>query len=137
MNKPLFIMNKLMIILALPIILVSLVGFNNITHAETGEKSAACVVVDFDGRIRESGPCDVKITKSNAGVEFEINWDGSVRTQFSMNKFPTDGTYSVEITNVRGNKKRTRGRASMQVEKQGKVFILRSGGVRGRVIFTD
>ncbi|NES79154.1 MULTISPECIES: hypothetical protein [Okeania] len=128
MNKPLFLLNKLMIILALPIILVSLVGFNNKTQAQTEEKRAACVLVDFDGRIRASGPCDVKITKSNTGVEFDIEWDGSTKTQFSMRKFPTDGTYSVEISNG--------GRASMKVEKEGSVFILRSSsGFRGRVIF--
>jgi len=123
--------------MTLSIILVGWLGFNHITQAQTEEKRAACVVVDFDGRIRASGPCKVTFTTSNSGVDFDINWDGSVSTQFSMDKFPTDGTYSIEITNVRGTKKRTRGRASMQVEKQGKVFILRSGGVRGRVIFTD
>ncbi|NES72202.1 MAG: hypothetical protein F6K24_46920 [Okeania sp. SIO2D1] len=128
MSKPLFLLNKLMIILALPIILVSLVGFNNITQAQTEKKRAACVLVDFDGRIRASGRCDVKITKSNTGVEFDIEWDGSTRTQFSMREFPTDGTYSVEISNG--------GRAAMKVEKEGSVFILRSSsGFRGRVIF--
>ncbi len=128
MNKPLFLLNKLMIILAVPIILVSVFGFNKITQAKTEEKRAACVLVDFDGRIRASGPCDVKITTSNAGVEFDIEWDGATRTQFSMNKFPTDGTYSIKISNA--------GRASMKVEKEGKVFIFRSdSGFRGRVIF--
>ena len=128
MRKSLFFLNKSITTLALSIILVSWLGFNNITHAETEEKRAACVLVDFDGRIRASGPCEVKITKSNTGVEFDIEWDGSTRTLFSMRKFPTDGTYSVEISNG--------GRASMKVEKEGSVFILRSSsGFRGRVIF--
>ncbi len=129
MNKSLFFLNKLITTLALSMILVGWVGFNHITQAKTEEKRAACVLVDFDGRIRASGPCQVKITKSNSGVEFDIEWDGSTRTKFSMSKFPTDGTYSVEISNG--------GRASMKVEKQGTVFIFRSGsGFRGRVIFT-
>ena len=128
MNKSLFFLNKLITTMALSMILVSWLGFNHITQAKTEEKRAACVLVDFDGRIRASGPCQVKITKSNSGVEFDIEWDGSTRTQFSMNKFPTDGTYSVEINNG--------GRATMKVEKQGSVFILRSNnGFRGRVIF--
>ncbi len=123
--------------LALSTILVSWLGFNQITQAKTEEKSAACVVVDFDGRIRVSGPCEVTLITSSSGVNFEINWDGSVTTQFSMNKFPTDRTYSVEITNERGTKKGTTERATLKVEKQGTVFIFRRGGVRGRVIFTD
>ena len=45
-----------------------------------------------------------------------------------MRKFPSDGTYSIKISNG--------GRASMKVEKEGSVFILRSdSGFRGRVIF--
>ncbi|NES03784.1 MAG: hypothetical protein F6K22_13605 [Okeania sp. SIO2F4] len=128
MNKSLFFLNKLITTMALSMILVSWLGFNHITQAKTEEKRAACVLVDFDGRIRASGRCQVKLTTTNSGVEFDIDWDGSTRTQFSMNKFPTDGTYSVEISNG--------GRASMKVEKQGSVFILRSNnGFRGRVIF--
>ncbi|MDJ0518961.1 MAG: hypothetical protein QNJ74_22795 [Trichodesmium sp. MO_231.B1] len=128
MNKSLFFLNKLITTMALSMILVSWLGFNHITQAKTEEKRAACVLVDFDGRIRASGRCQVKITTTNSGVEFDIDWDGSTRTQFSMNKFPTDGTYSVNINNG--------GRATMKVEKQGSVFILRSNnGFRGRVIF--
>ncbi len=129
MNKSLFILNKLITTLTLSIILVSWLGFNHITQAKTEEKRAACVVVNFDGRITASGPCEVTLTRSNFGVEFDINWDGSTRTQFSLNKFPTNGTYSVKLRNG--------GRATIQVEKQGKVFIFRTDrGFRGRVIFT-
>ncbi len=45
-------MNKLIRTLALSIILVSWLGFNHITQAQTEEKRAACVLIDFDGRIR-------------------------------------------------------------------------------------
>lgn len=130
MKKSLFFLNKFITNLAMSMIFVSLVGLNSIAQTKTEEKSAACVIVDFDGRITTSGPCKVTLTKSNSVTDIDINWDGSTTTQFSMNKFPSDGTYSVEISNGQ--------RVSMKVEKQGKVWIFQSGtGVRGRVIFTD
>ncbi|MGD1704150.1 hypothetical protein [Dapis sp. BLCC M229] len=129
MKKSLLFLNKLITTLALSTILVSWLGFNHITQAKTEEKSAACVVVDFDNRLRVSGPCKVKLTTSNSGVEFDINWDGSTRSQFSMSKFPPDDrTYRVEMSNG--------GRATIQVQKEGKVFIFRTDrGFRGHIIF--
>jgi len=128
MKKLLFIQNKLITTLALSMILVGLVGLNSIARAKTEEKRAACVLIDFDGRVRASGPCKVTLITTNSGVDFDIQWDGSTRTQFSMSKFPTDGTYSVKISNGE--------RANIKVEKGGKVFLFRtSRWFRGRIIF--
>ncbi|MEB3341692.1 hypothetical protein [Okeania sp.] len=127
MKKLLFIQNKLITTLVISIILVGWVGFNNKIQAKTEEKRAACVLIDFDGRVRSSGPCNVILTTTNSAVEFDIEWDGTYRTQFSMRKFPTDGTYNVKIKDG--------GRASLIVEKEGSVFIFNSRDFRGRVIF--
>ena len=114
--------------MALPMILVSLVGLNNIAQAKTEEKRARCSLTDFDGMIRGLGPCKVILINSNTGVNFDIEWDGSTRTQFSMSQFPTDGTYIVKFKN--GEK------VNITVEKQGKIFTFEGDrGFRGKVKF--
>ncbi len=129
MKKSLFFMNKLITTLALSMMFVGLVGLNSIAHAKTEERRAACVLIDFDGRVRVSGPCMVKLTTSNSGVEFDIDWDGSTRSQFSMSKFPPDDrTYRVQVSNG--------SRATIEVKKEGTVFIFRTDrGFRGHIIF--
>ncbi len=69
----------------------------------------------------------VRLAISNSGVNFDIQRDGSTRTQFSMREFPSDGTYSIKTNN---------GNPTMIVEKNGSVFIFKSDrGFRGRVVF--
>ena len=61
-------------------------------------------------------------------IYFDIEWDGSTRTQFSMSQFPTDGTYIVKFKN--GEK------VNITVEKQGKIFTFEGDrGFRGKVKF--
>ena len=109
-------------------LLVSLVGINNIAQAKTEERRAACVLTDLDGRIRASGPCKVILINSNTDIEFDIEWDGSTRTQFSMSKFPADGTYRVKLNDGES--------ASLTVKKKGTLFLFQDDrGFRGQVIF--
>lgn len=149
MKKSLFFLNQLITTLALSMIFVSLFGLNSIAQAKTEEKPAACteekpvacteekraacVLTDFDRRVIAQGPCNVILTYSNTDVEFDIEWDGSISTQFSMREFPTNGTYRIKIRDG----KKDRGVANMQVENDGTVFIFSSDrGFNGRVIFT-
>ncbi|NEP82474.1 MAG: hypothetical protein F6K17_21790 [Okeania sp. SIO3C4] len=127
MNKSLFFLHKLIATFTFCIILVSFTAPKSIAEPKTEQRRAACVLVDFDGRVRSTGRCNVNIATSNSGVKFDIEWDGSTSTQFSLNQFPSDGTYRINTND---------GNATMQVEKQGSVFIIRGDrGFRGRIIF--
>ncbi|MCL2923292.1 MAG: hypothetical protein MGF17_01320 [Trichodesmium sp. MAG_R04] len=59
-----------------------------------------------------------------------IEWDGSTRTQFSMSKFPVDGTYQVKLNNGEI--------AGITVQKKSTVFLFRDNcGFRGQIIFPN
>lgn len=110
--------------------MVSLVSPNNIAQAKAEERSAAFVLTDLDGRIISSGPCKVLLINSNTAIEFDIEWDGSTRTQFSMSKFPVDGTYQVKLNNGEI--------AGITVQKKSTVFLFRDNcGFRGQIIFPN
>ena len=127
MNKSLFFLHKLITTLAFCVILAGFAAPKSIAQSKTEQRRAACVLVDFDGRVRSTGRCNVNIVTSNSGVKFDIEWDGSMNTQFSLNRFPSDGTYRIRTNN---------GNATIQVQKQGTVFIFRGDrGFRGRIIF--